>query len=171
MLSTRQSKEADYSKLIAYRDRRQYANEDSFSRGGEVDDDISADNESKIKVRFLIPKTEFSDKETKIVMIGDKFYEYKKKQLRQIKTVKLQLQNVEEGAETNVIYNNGNESILDKDVAIKEDYVIVYEDVKKVDKTKEYFVDFKEGTVLFYRIEKDDKRTKVKGLASTPKLI
>lgn len=170
-MSTRQSREADYSKLIAYRDRRQSASEESFNRGGEIEEDINADNLSKIKVRFLVPKTELIETETKVIMIGEKFYEYQKKELRQIKTVKLQFENIEEGQETNILYNNGNDNILDKDVAIKEDYVIVYEDVKSVDKSKEYFIDFNEGTVILYRIDKDDKRVKVKGLVNAPKLI
>jgi len=60
---------------------------------------------------------------------------------------------------------------LDKEVSISEDYVIVYEDIKNVDKTKEYFVDFREGQAIFYKIDSNDKRTKIKGLVNTPKLI
>lgn len=154
-----------------YREKRQYASEESFARGGERDDDIHADNVSKIKARFVVPKTEFSETETKIVMIGERFYEFKNKELRLISTVKLQLQNIEEGQDSNVFYNNGNEAILDKEVSVTEDYVTVHEDIKNVDKTKEYFVDFKEGQAIFYKIDSNDNRIKIKGLVNTPKLI
>lgn len=104
-------------------------------------------------------------------MIGERFYEFKNKDLRLISTVKLQLQNIEEGQDSNVFYNNGNEAILDKEVSVAEDYVTVHEDIKNVDKTKEYFVDFKEGQAIFYKIDSNDNRVKIKGLVNTPKLI
>jgi hypothetical protein len=170
-LSTRQSREADYSKLMAYREKREFANEDSFNRPGDMEDLIDQENLSKIKLRFLVSKTEFLHKESKVIMIGEKFYEYKKNDLRQIKTVKLQIKNVDEDAQTNVLFNNGNENILDHSVSIKEDYVIVFEDIKDVNKTGEYFVDFKEGTVIFYKFVENDQRKKIAGLKNGPKLI
>lgn len=104
-------------------------------------------------------------------MIGEKFYEFKKKELRLISTVKLQLQNIEEGQDTNIFFNSGNEAILDKEVSVVEDYVTVHEDIKNVDKTKEYFVDFKEGQAVFYKIDSNDNRVKIKGIVNSPKLI
>lgn len=99
-------------------------------------------------------------------MIGEKFYEFKKKELRLISTVKLQLQNIEEGQDTNIFFNSGNEAILDKEVSVVEDYVTVHEDIKNVDKTKEYFVDFKEGQAVFYKIDSNDNRVKIKGIVN-----
>lgn len=177
MYFAKQSKQAIKARLFELKHMREPSDKESFENSeNEFDDDeIKPENLAVLKVKFLLPMSEFNNNEVDYTHINGSFFQVGKRNLGFVSNLKIQYADVPQGEKTsgveNIIYEVSNSSILNPEEDFSEEYVEIYSKTFKHDNSRQYFIDHNEGNVSLYKFNSEGERLKLRKPVTEPQLI